>query len=511
MGVVASFPLPFLKMASETEVLQGDSSIHLLTHLRSRATNPLSPSEWYHHTRELYTIIIPDGHYSNVKTPDGCYLRKFSPDGRHLLAFSQDQRSVELFQFKGSTRGTPDLQNDDRNVIFKTFFEHLVSVAVCHGNEVLNRECSLFLENCDYVIVVSSYPLPDDIPPHMFETFQNNESLSPNYRFILENYTIHILNLKTGWSSVSDSRSFKCDKIFLSHNQGLSLCRSKLAVLSSQHQSIHLFDIVDGLFIPLQVIGRFCYHSDSQLFTSSIHSSPSNGEWPVLSQSQEHQPFLEKWINSLKHRLLCYIKKEAERVSLITGDNTHLMQFYRRFDYYNSLRIWKMQLLDESTLLLKYSTEDVVTMRVSDPLSQPAFFVFYDIDTTQIFGVYENSSLDFLKLYENSAEHFRVSVSHPLNWNNSCVSNCYYCRQLHQKFKLTITNARHGGVLEATKRLLVQVPVCSQSFSSSPYLDFNLFRYDDKWVSALERPKPCGDTPVRYGVTNVFIIIINYY
>lgn len=473
-------------------------SSHLLTHLRQRASDVFDPAGWYHNQRELYTMIVPNLQCSNIKVTDGCYLRKFSPNGSRLLAFSQDQRSVELFIFKGSTAAEDLLTNRaspqySYNFLFQKFFEHEVSITVCHDNEMLNRECSLFLEDSNYVIVVSSYPIPEETPPHMFETFQNNESLSPNYRFTLENYTLYIVNLRRGWGRVSDSRSFKCDKIFLSHNQGLSLCRSKLAVLSSQHQSIHLFDTVEGLFIPLQVLGRFCYTGDSLVYNNFIDMESNNGEW---SQG-EHQPFLEKWINSLKHRFLCYIMKEAEELSQLTNDYTHLMQFYKRFDYFNSLRIWKMQLLDENTILLKYSTEDVVTMRVSDPLSQPAFFALYDIESAKIFGVYENSSADFLRLYEECAELFRVSVSHPLNWNTSCVSNCYHCRQLHHKFKLTITNARHGGVTEATKRLLVQVPVCSQSFSSSPYLDLNLFRYDDKWISALERPKPCGDAPVR--------------
>lgn len=69
---------------------------------------------------------------------------------------------------------------------------------------------------------------------------------------------------------------------------------------------------------------------------------------------------------------------------------------------------------------------------------------------------------------------------------------------MQQRFKQTIVSARYGGITEATKRLLAQLPICAQSYSSSPYLDLSLFCYDDKWVSMMERPKACGEHPIWY-------------
>lgn len=67
-----------------------------------------------------------------------------------------------------------------------------------------------------------------------------------------------------------------------------------------------------------------------------------------------------------------------------------------------------------------------------------------------------------------------------------------------RRFKDTIVNAKYGGHTEAVRRLLGQLPISAQSYSSSPYLDLSLFSYDDKWVSVMERPKTCGDHPIRY-------------
>lgn len=54
-----------------------------------------------------------------------------------------------------------------------------------------------------------------------------------------------------------DTKQFKVDKIFLSHNQGLYLYRDTLAVLSVQQQTIHIFRITDdGVFTNVRSIGR---------------------------------------------------------------------------------------------------------------------------------------------------------------------------------------------------------------------------------------------------------------
>lgn len=42
-------------------------------------------------------------------------------------------------------------------------------------------------------------------------------------------------------------------------------------------------------------------------------------------------------------------------------------RFFQFFDQLRRLRMWKMQLLDEHHLFIKYTSEDVVTLRVTDP------------------------------------------------------------------------------------------------------------------------------------------------
>lgn len=95
----------------------------------------------------------------------------------------------------------------------------------------------------------------------------------------------------------------------------------------------------------------------------------------------------------------------------------------------------------------------------------------------------------FRYLFENFSDSFRNTwMHHPTQFSCS-PSNNLYAKLQQSRFKQTIVSARGGGIGEATKRLLSQLPISAQSYSNSPYLDLSLFSYDDKWVSMLERPK----------------------
>ena len=80
-------------------------------------------------------------------------------------------------------------------------------------------------------------------------------------------------------------------------------------------------------------------------------------------------------INQLKHRVLVFLYKRACKLAELDGNPYEIRRFYQYFDQLRSLRIWKMQLLDENHLLIKYASEEVVTLRSSEPNSQASFFI----------------------------------------------------------------------------------------------------------------------------------------
>ncbi|KAI5105578.1 DET1-like, partial [Silurus meridionalis] len=475
--------------------IQNQNVVHRLELRRISSGRP--GAHWYR-VRCFHQNLFPNFTAVNVEKPP-CFLRKFSPDGRCFVAFSSDQTSLEIYEFRGCQAAEDLLQDQDegrdgeglsesvRARLFSRFFSQLHVTSVASNGEHLNRECSLFTDDGRYVIVGSAAYLPDEPQPHFFEVYRNNEAVTPNPRSPLEDYSLHIVDLHTG--RLCDTRAFKCDKIILSHNQGLYLYRNILAVLSVQQQTIHVFQVTgEGTFLDVRTIGRFCYEDDL-LTLSAVYS-----EAQVESPAGFSRLYKEKSISSLKHRLLVFLWRRAER----DGSATAKRRFFQFFDQLRQLRMWKMQLLDENHLLIKYTSEDVVTLRVTDP-SQPSFFVVYNMVSTEVIAVFENTSDQLLELFENFCDLFRNATLHSEAVQFPCsASSNNYARQVQRRFKDTIVNAKYGGHTEAVRRLLGQLPISAQSYSSSPYLDLSLFSYDDKWVSVMERPKTCGDHPIRF-------------
>lgn len=232
---------------------------------------------------------------------------------------------------------------------------------------------------------------------------------------------MHLVDLHLG--KLCDTRQFKVDKIFLSHNQGLYLYKDILAVLSVQHQIIHIFQILDGMFIDVRKIGRFCFEDDT-FFINSVFPS--------------ERAFKEPFINSLKHRLLTFLYKRAFHISELTNNPFELRNFFHYFDSFESLRLWKMQLLDENHLLIKYASEDVVTLKSTDANSQYSFFVVYNILESKVLAVYENTSKELLELFENFCDSFRNTSIYSETQFTCSPSNNLYARLIQHRYGFLI-------------------------------------------------------------------------
>ena len=476
------------------------SNQNVVYKLRKRETSFIKHGTVWNKTRSFYECIVPNFTVVNVEKPP-FYLRKFSPDGNYFIVFSADQTSVEVYAFNGCQAAENYLSSVKDNILheminpsieFKKFYqsvkEKLFSkffvlkhqIPVTSEGQNLNRECSLFTDDSRHVLVMSAAPLPNDASPPFYEVYSNNEAMSPNQRFPLEDYSLHSVDYVTGM--LQCSVEFKCDKIFPSHNQGLYLYKNVLAVLSVQHQIVHIFHIDEGILIKTHSIGRFCFEDDNYVF-QLLQSQ--------LSHEIRREPFHDVAINSLKHRIISFLFKKA-----LAENKESVLRFYQQFGFLEDLRLWRMQLLDEEHLLLKYASQDVVGLRVQDANAQPSLFVLFNFIEAKVLAVYENTSIYFLRIFENNPGLFRSADVYRGQLQAACAD--IYSYQLQQRFKETIINAKYGGHTEAIKRLLAQLPLSSQSYSASPYLDLSLFSYDDKWISHVERPRSSGDYPIKF-------------
>ena len=101
-------------------------------------------------------------------------------------------------------------------------------------------------------------------------------------------------------------------------------------------------------FNDLYYCCRFCY--DDDLYTiSSAYRSSCNGHLAAVSQ----HPYHDVPINSLKHRLLVHLYRRATADARAAGTPKPVLVFFRHFDEFRRLRMWKMQLLDENHLIIR--------------------------------------------------------------------------------------------------------------------------------------------------------------
>lgn len=282
-------------------------------------------------TREFYQNIYPNLTVINIEKPAG-FLRKFSPNGKYLIAFSYDQTSLEIYNFQGTSAAASLIYpwKDDfvpnisqgipyriRSQIFDKLFKLKSIVNVSSINKQLNRECSLFTKDGNYVIVGAATLILEENRPSFYEIYTTNEAITPNPRCNLEDYSIYLIDLNNG--RVTDCIDFNVDRIFLSHNQGIYLYNNTFAVLSVFHQTIHIYEIYNGKYIALQKIGRFSCELERNLYNATYPNS-------------SYRPFREMTINSLKHRILVFMYKKAKAKRAIDGDYFELRKFYQFFD-----------------------------------------------------------------------------------------------------------------------------------------------------------------------------------
>ncbi|KYR01750.1 hypothetical protein DLAC_11493 [Tieghemostelium lacteum] len=227
--------------------------------------------------------------------------------------------------------------------------------------------------------------------------------------------------------------------------------------------------------------------------TTSNNNNNNNSTNTNTSQQQSQQNNI---LFGIKQRFLSYLFKKAYTSK---DSKKALSLYYSLFQQYSNLVMWKMQSLDAQHLLIKFGTIEGLMGRFTDFCNQICFFVVYNIETSEIIGVYENSNKEFANTFEQFCEHFRACScpSGLIKFRSTCSNNSYVREHL-VKQKLAVVNARYGGETQAVKRILSALPFSPQSWNESPYFDKYLFSYDEKIISSTERPKPLVELPIKF-------------
>ncbi|RHZ82983.1 hypothetical protein Glove_101g18 [Diversispora epigaea] len=407
-------------------------------------------------------------------------------------------------------------------------------------SEFLCKDFCLITTNQKYMILASS--LQSNCTPEEARLYPCSLNCIPNF----DDITFYLVEISTG--KVRDTRTYKNEYIHLSYHSGVSLMGNLFSIMSIQNQIIHILHIKDdGRFIDVQDIGWLSYDDDElvlaryrdfdlqyniqqRTFTkqnnhknassdfieldnenssSSLFNNASTCTRNDLMENKVSSPNIvidprynsnisemaSSHISGIKQKMLSFLFRKAYNIN---DGGQALRHFYQIFGQLTSLVMWKMQFIDEKRFLIKFGNVDCVTGRHNDSAAHTSFFVIYDFLKTEVISVYDNASEEFLEEFKRSSEIFqRVAFNQPFLYN-STYSNNVYAKEILEKHLHAIRHARNGGPSQAVKRVLASLPYSPQTCSESPYFDHSLFAYDDKIISAFDRPRPCQENIAKF-------------
>ena len=217
----------------------------------------------------------------------------------------------------------------------------------------------------------------------------------------------------------------------------------------------------------------------------------SNDDYWSLIQNQILLPMNNKQLCTLKQRLLTYLYRRAKQ-------NNKQLRFIHSFNDYLASKFYKVQFLTNNIILLKFAHETIVNKRQQEQQMHYALFVVYNIETSTILNIYDDSSIELANIFEKYNDDFRYSSSYGLLRYKDLEFFPLSTYAGRRQFEHTYYNSTSAGDNDSVKRLLMQLPLRTITHTISPYLDLNLYSYDDKIVHIDDMIKTCPNNPVRF-------------
>ncbi|XP_023171766.1 DET1 homolog isoform X2 [Drosophila hydei] len=489
--------------------MQTQNLVHMLQNRESGFTRiKLSQMPQLSYERQFYKAITPCLTVGISIPP--VYLRKFTPDGSQLLGFSLDQRSFIVFSYKGiGSAGVSQLFSDAgvgssetlsgihsqqlRSTVFEKLFKTKFAMRLCQGESArfyLHREFSVFLDNSRYVLlagmcVLQGYNLAVSEYERYPDVFDTVDPFS---------YIFYVVDLQQG--VVTDEVLLHQESICLSHNHGISVHGHTIAILSRLRQCIYIYELVDGRLIKQEhEIGprplHCCFQDVSSMFM-------------VMLDVNTLLP-----ITHIKQRVLSFLYRQIE--ADCPQASQKYQEFYKNFEFIENMIIEKMQLVDNDLLLLRYEERPKDSnvphiLLTSEPQAPRRLYVFYSMNSEDVLGVYHDDSIDLLQIVVQFNDKLCNVRSLQTGDAPSSASSQFFMQQNWKNSSQSLPFMR-----QAALRYNPTVPISTQSFSTSPYLNHNVFNYDNLSISPLERPKACSTEPIvfRDRATNLIKFRLN--
>jgi de-etiolated-1 len=311
--------------------------------------------------------------------------------------------------------------------------------------------------------------------------------------------TFHLLRTSNG--EKLDSFVFCDDFMHLPRNGAVSLRRNTLAVLSLKHQYVVFLRIhSNGVFEELNRIGEYITPDDVECaLTQEAHER-------AWLESQEHDSVGEKLRNraaelaksgrpmlrGLTQRLVTFLYHEARRSSSVDA----LRLLHRNFERYVSLVMLRVRILDSNLLLIKFGTPEYALARRGDKVIGPTMYGVYDL-STRVFVQSATSMGDTSSPFGGGNDELNAPPRGDTLWARFAGSQGE-ALALCNTYTASMDDNDETSFNSIAARLFRAQDYPPQFRSLSPYFDKRLFSYDERMITAIDRPQPHGDCGIKF-------------
>ena len=338
------------------------------------------------------------------------------------------------FNFDGCAR--PQLGG-----FFTTYFE----TPACESNEILASDFLLFTEDDRYLLIRASATVAQPDSPRR------------------SNHLIQIKYILVDLEARVISSTVVCEpekSAFEPHH--VALFQSNVVILATSRQEIMVYNIgVDGKLIQINSIGKYCFPDDDLVVTSVF---PRGGD--------------ERMLSSFQQRLLSFLYRRAKGS---TTASTSLREFYFQYDEILALNFSRVQCMDRQHILIRMN-------RLSEAHAgrwelAKCLFVLYNIENSEIVAVSSNSDSAMYEIFTLFSLGFVAAQDGPSHEHLSTICTDMFARSDWNHLYSKLSLGRNGQSQYLVRRkVLSSIPLVPQSFPGSPYLNKQIFSYDDRYM-----------------------------
>ncbi|PPD66196.1 hypothetical protein GOBAR_DD36926 [Gossypium barbadense] len=466
-----------------------------------------APGTSVHSARRFYENLVPSFTIYDVECPDHSFF-KFTDDGQYFVCFSRNRQDLIVYRptwLSFSCKGEDCDNNQElppQAKRFESFFTQLYVKPLASCNELICKDFFLYMESNQYGIFATS-------------TAQIQDARGTDGAILgvpsFEKITIHLFRWVEGiLTSVGEvcnvsSASNKSHARFMEW-ENLHPLRKP------QHLRLHPGPILE----LLRVSGT----SQTSAQVAKIHST----RWLEDGFKLDEKVFHNDCVN-LTHNMGAFLYDDLLAVVSLRYQTIHILQI-RDSGNLVDLAGNRGDLVDNGTNHDQPNSNNSFLSGIKQRLLSFIFREIWSEETDQT----QNAADELYLLFERFCDHFHATSinSMYMNFISSHSNNIHALEQLKSmKNKATSVSqdsARHGNgvagyhfqhsilslhlqfcmpnclmtLLQFVKKMLSSLPLNCQSMSPSPYFDQSLFRFDEKLISATDRPRQSTDHPIRF-------------